>query len=257
VKPSPRQLLALLRVYLYGVLAGLIVFSVLSPALNQLRADNQRLVSQTVTDEQQIGQLQAVIDDLRSRWIGDPALWQPTGVPAHTDVEYFDVTGTTQSGLINALDSDGLCQKYGCLPDPALPNNTTAWALEGDGYLEPSSAYCYTPRSVTYRWQDHTIYMPRWSPKPGTVKITLVQAWNALEGVMFTHEAGHVQVSEDWLASMNAQAEALATCQSFIAFWDSPHLYDSLNAAQNAYHAKLRADCRPEVGCIPSGWMGW
>ena len=30
-----------------------------------------------------------------------------------------------------------------------------------------------------------------------------------------------------------------------------------LNADQDAYHARLHADCRPEIGCMPAGWMGW
>jgi hypothetical protein len=42
-----------------------------------------------------------------------------------------------------------------------------------------------------------------------------------------------------------------------IDFWNNPHVFDKRDADQSAYHARLRADCRPEVGCMTAGWMGW
>ena len=264
MKLGPRQALTLLRLYLYGVLTALVVYYFLGLAVGQWQSSNARLVAQTTTQqhqitdlESQIAELESTVADLRARWLGDPALWQPAGVPANTRVEWFDVTGTTQADLIDALQNDGLCQKYHCLPDPAVPGNSVAWALEGDGSIDPNTAYCYSPRMLSYSFEDHTVTLPRWSPKVGDPKTTVVQAWNALEQVLLVHELGHVQVAEDWLASMNAQAHALPTCQAATNFWSDPHLWDSLDAAQNAYHAKLRADCRPEVGCIPAYWMGW
>jgi hypothetical protein len=233
----------------------LALLAVLSANLAQLRIDHARIAN---LDQLQLSiALQAPVDDVRQRWFGDPALWQPSGTPANTAVEFFDVNGSTQSELIDALDNDGLCQKYGCAPDPAVPNNNTAWALESSRYIDSSSPYCYSPRTLTYHWEQHWILLPRWRPKLGSVKSSLVQRWNALEAVLFTHESGHVRVAEDWLAAENAQAEQLPSCDAAITFWGDPHLFDSLHAAQNAYHAKLRADCRPDVGCIPAGWMGW
>lgn len=254
-----------LRVCLYGLVAALIIYALLSADLRHLDAVDAQLVTQTSLQQRQIdqlngqvNQLQATVDDLRQRWIGDPPLWQPSGVPSNTTIEYFDVIGTTQADLINALNNDGLCAKYGCAPDPAVPNNNVAWAQEQDSStVEPSAPYCYTPRTISYHFTGHTVRMPRWSPKPGTAKITVVQKWNALEGVMLTHELGHVKVSEDYLSSLNAQSQHLASCQAMNAFWQNSHIWDGLAGAQNAYHAKLRADCRPEVGCIPPGWMGW
>jgi hypothetical protein len=178
-------------------------------------------------------------------------------VPANTVVQYFDVSGTTQVQLIDSLDADGLCSRYNCLPDPALPAGSPAWALEIDGYAVPSTPYCYTPSTITFRFAQHTILLPRWSPKIATVKTLLVKEWNALEGVLLIHEAGHVKVADDYLAGLNAQSRRLPSCAASVAFWANPHLWDGLNAAQNAYHARLRADCRPEIGCIPAGWMGW
>ena len=255
---------ALLRISLYGVVAGLVVYSLLAYDLAQLQAENGRLVGQTTTEQQQIEQqreqlviLQATIDDLRQRWIGDPALWQPAGVPSNTTVQYFDVTGTTQTDLIDALDNDGLCSQYRCLPDPAVPASAAAWALELDGYAVPSAQYCYTPRTISYHFAHHVILMPRWSPTLGSVKITLVQEWNALEGAILTHEIGHVNVADAYLVGLNQQSQRQPTCQAMNAFWQNPHLWDGLDAAQNAYHAKLRSDCRPEIGCMPPGWMGW
>ena len=261
MKLGPRRLLMLLRIYLYGLLAAVLVFDALLPTAQQLaelKADDLRLTHLTADQQSQIAEQESTIQDLLSRWIGEPALWQPSSVPTNVRVEYFDVTGTTQTDLIDALNNDGLCQRYACQPDPALPAGSPAWALEGDGATSPSLEYCYSPATTAgFEWVDHTITMPRWSPKLGSVKMVLVQEWNALEAVMWTHELGHVQVSEDWLAAQNAASRQLPSCRAWAAFWQDPHQADTLAAAQNAYHAKLRADCRPEIGCIPPGWMGW
>lgn len=66
-----------------------------------------------------------------------------------------------------------------------------------------------------------------------------------------------VTIAETDIAALNAQAEALPTCQAVFNFWDNPHVFDQLQADQNAYHARLRADCKPEIGCIPAFWEGW
>jgi hypothetical protein len=91
----------------------------------------------------------------------------------------------------------------------------------------------------------------------GGVTIALVEKWNALEHALYTHEAGHVAIDVEDLAALNDQAHLSASCAALLAFWADPSIYDKLNADQNAYHARLRADCRPEVGCIPHGWLGW
>jgi hypothetical protein len=84
-----------------------------------------------------------------------------------------------------------------------------------------------------------------------------VEKWNALAQVIYTHEAGHVAIDKQDIAALNAQAQKLATCDALYKFWDDPHVFDKLQADQLAYHARLRADCRPEIGCIPPGWDGW
>jgi hypothetical protein len=102
------------------------------------------------------------------------------------------------------------------------------------------------------------ILLPRWSPVPvGGVTIALVEKWNALDNVLYTHEAGHVAITVEDLAALNDQAHLSASCAALFAFWADPSIYDQLDADQNAYHARLRADCRPAVGCIPPGWLGW
>jgi len=100
--------------------------------------------------------------------------------------------------------------------------------------------------------------LPKWlPPTDGSVKIPLVEAWNALAQVIYTHEAGHVAISIQDVAALNDQAHQLPSCQAVARFWANPSVWDKMNADQNAYHAWLRADCRPEMGCIPSRWMGW
>lgn len=241
----------------YGLLVAIILSTVVPPVLDRMRAPDIRLTAHVGTQPGQTRSFLAIVYDLESRWVGQPPLWQPSGLPANTVVQYFAVSGTTQPQLIDSLDNSGLCARYQCLVDPALPPGSVAWALEDDGYIVPSAPYCYTPSTISYRFVQHTIVLPGWSPRIATVQTLLVQRWNALEGVLLTHEAGHVKVADDYLATMNAQSERLSTCAAFVAYWSNPHLWDGLDAAQNAYHARLRADCRPEIGCIPDGWMGW
>lgn len=252
--------MALLRIYLYGVLAAFLIWYFVGGTVAQLRASQTQVSTQQhqIADFQsQVAELESTVDDLRSRWIGEPGLWQPTGIPANVTVAYYAVSGTTQPDLIQSLAAADICAKNNCLPDPGTPPGSTAVGLESNDYIDPNTTYCYDPHALSYHWRSHTITMPQWSPKPGVPKITTVQAWNALEGVIWIHELGHVTVAENWLAAENQQSAQLSSCTATFAFWSDPHLFDSLNAANLAYHARLRADCRPEIGCIPTGWMGW
>jgi len=191
---------------------------------------------------------------LRERWFGSPALFSPPAI-ANTDIEFFTVTGTTQAELIDGLNHSNLCTTYQCLPDPAAPAGGIAWAI-GGGFSSPGY-YCYSPATTTPAFR-FLVVLPRWSPTVyGGVKIPLVEKWNALEQVIYTHEATHVAIAAQDLAQLIDYSHNLASCQAVINFWANPSVFDSLNADQNAFHARLRADCRPEIGCIPPGWMGW
>lgn len=205
-------------------------------------------------DESQVSSLQAQIKDLKERWFGAPALYQPPAI-ANTVIEFFPVDGTTQLQIIYSLDNAGVCQTYGCTKDPANPSNI-AWGLEWSHFANTSYT-CYSPRTTTLDYRQYVL-LPRWTPPTdGSVKIPLVEAWNALAKVIYIHESGHVAIDKEDIAALNAQAQKLTTCDALFKFWDNPHVFDKLNADQLAYHARLRADCRPEVGCIPPGWMGW
>ncbi|TME72522.1 MAG: DUF922 domain-containing protein [Chloroflexi bacterium] len=196
-----------------------------------------------------------VVYGLMDRWYGHPSIYQPPAI-ANTDIIFFDVSGKTQADLINGLNHSNICVTYGpCLVDPAVPSGI-AWGLEGD-FGTQAYYYCYSPRTTTLDFR-HRVILPRWSPpSDGSVPRTLVEKWNDLAKTIYVHEAGHVVVAEQDIADMNAQAQALATCDAVFSFWADPHVWDKLSADQNAYHARLRADCRPEIGCIPYGWEGW
>jgi len=90
-----------------------------------------------------------------------------------------------------------------------------------------------------------------------TVRISLVERWNALAKVIYTHESTHVTIAHQDVADLNRQAQQLPTCDALFKFWDDPHVFDKLEADQAAFHARLRAHCEPAAGCIPAGWMGW
>jgi len=216
---------------------------------NQVASQQSALNS----NQDEINALKAEIKDLKERWYGSPAVWQPPPI-SNTDFVFFDVTGTTQQELIDSLDQSNICATYGpCAVDPAVPSGV-AWGLEGS---HSESTYCYAPGTTTVVWTQRVV-LPRWSPPAdGTVKIPLVERWNALAKVIYTHEAGHVTIDQQDLADLNRQAQGLGSCDAWLNFWNDPHRLDKMNADQLAYHARLRADCRPEIGCIPPGWMGW
>lgn len=264
-QPSPLPLRRsstslLIRLIVEGLLGVLLVGFLVFSGIDQRERANQLLASEVatqqgqLTDQQsQIDALQAEVKDLKERWYGSPALFSPPAI-GNTDINFFPVTGTTQAELLSSLNHSTLCTTHTCNPDPLVPGGIT-WALAGatggGGY------YCYSPASTTLAYREFVV-LPQWSPPlDGTVKIPLVQTWNALAQVLYTHEAGHVAISQQDIAALNDQAHQLASCSALISFWSSPSVFDQLNADQAAYHARLRADCRPEIGCIPPGWMGW
>lgn len=208
-----------------------------------------------VVQQSELDVLQAEIADLKQRWYGSPALWSPLPI-ANTDFQFFDVNGQTQTELIASIEKAAICDTHKCLPDPAAPSGF-ALGLEGSDFLAWSSPYCYSPKTINAIFRSN-ILMPRWSPRlDGSVKILLVERWNALEQVIYTHEAGHVAIDVQYQAALNDQAHQLPSCQALFNFWSNASIYDNLHVQQNEYHARLRADCRPELGCMPPGWMGW
>jgi predicted secreted Zn-dependent protease len=195
------------------------------------------------------------VERVDSRWFGSPAVWQPPPL-VNTEIRYFNVTGSTRGEIIRSLNAANLCKVYGpCAVDPANPTSG-AWGLEWE-VPAVSSYTCDTPATTTVPYRE-IVLLPRWSPHPlGGVTVDLVQAWNALEQVIYTHEATHATIAIDDINALNAQAHQLATCDALVAFWGNAHVWDKLQADQAAFHARLRADCRPELGCIPAGYMGW
>ena len=192
------------------------------------------------------------VQHLARQWFGSPALWKPPATDA--SVYFYDVSGKTQRELLASMLAAKICDHYGpCLPDPGNLGGG-ALALEGES---ASAQFCYSPRTFD-RQVSYRIVLPRWTPLPfGSVPKTTVTAWNALLPVLWTHETRHVAIAKADIAQLNAQAQSLPSCSAVVAFWSDPHVLDKLNADQNAYHAELRADCRPELGCVPGGWMGW
>ena len=186
-------------------------------------------------------------------WFGNPPIWVPPPIP-QTEILYFDVTGFTQQQLIRSLGTSNICATYGpCATDPAVPNGV-AWALEGEAFIP--GLYCYSPGTFPVPWRVYVL-LPRWSPPVVGVTVDLVTKWNALEQLLYAHEAGHAAISRQDLYDLGVQSKKLSGCYAVIAFWEDPATYNKEQADQAAYHAQLHADCRPEIGCMPPGWLGW
>jgi len=190
---------------------------------------------------------------LQDRWLGEPAVWAPPPI-AGTQIRFFTVTGNTQHQLIESLDGSGLCATYRCLPDPAAPAGGSAWALQGGGF---EATACYSPRTAI-RTIESFVVLPKWVPKPsGGVTVSLVTRWNALQAVLYVHEATHAAIAIQDFTALNNQARLLPSCLAWVRFWSQPSLFAQEEADQNAFHARLRADCRPAIGCFVEGWLGW
>ena len=228
----------------------------------QLRMNNatydRRLLSQTLklsAPGVQIGILEGAAFGLEGSWFGAPAIWHPPPI-AGTDITSFDVSGVSQDDLISSLDGADICKKYGpCAADPGNPSGI-AWGLQWESPTA-GSFNCDSPATTTLAYREH-ILLPRWKPPPmGRVEVSVVEDWNALLKTIYIHEAGHVAISVRDIAALNSQSHRLPTCDAVYSFWENPKTWAKLNADQMAYHARLRADCRPEMGCIPAGWLGW
>jgi predicted secreted Zn-dependent protease len=188
-------------------------------------------------------------------WLGAPALWQPQPIDG-VEFRFYDVSGTTQTELEDSMLASDICSgTYGtCLPDPGNPGGR-ALALEGQS--QPAPRYCYSPRTFTFQF-TYFVVLPRWTPPAdGSVLRVTVDAWNSLLHVLYTHEARHVAIAKADIADLNAEAQGKSSCAAAGAFWADPHLFDKLTADQNAFHAQLRANCQPALGCVPYNWMGW
>ena len=187
-------------------------------------------------------------------WMGSPAVYKPPAI-ANTKIVYFDVTGATQADLAESFRRADICKRFGpCAVDPGNPNPGVALGLEGE---YSASSYCYSSRTWAPPWR-YRIILPRWNPPTdGTIRSDVVVAWNALAKAIYVHEATHVSIAKADIQKLIAKSRSMPTCLAAFAFWDNKHTFDKLDADQNAFHARLRADCRPEIGCVPYGWMGW
>jgi len=186
-------------------------------------------------------------------WFGYPPIWVPPPIP-QTEISYFDVTGFTQQQVIHSMNTSNICVTYGpCATDPAVPTGI-AWGLEGIAFIP--GLYCYSPQTAPVPYRVFVL-LPRWSPPVVGVPVDLVTKWNALERSIYIHEKGHADISRQNLYDLGVQASQLSSCSAVIAFWDNPAIWNKEDADQAAYHARLHADCRPEIGCLRAGWLGW
>jgi uncharacterized coiled-coil protein SlyX len=100
-----------LRLGVAAVLALFLAGYLVSYSMAQLRETNQRLAADLATQkadlaaqQSKLDALQAEVQDLKERWLGAPAIWQPPAL-ANVDFQFFDVAGSTQPDLIASLDA--------------------------------------------------------------------------------------------------------------------------------------------------------
>lgn len=243
---EPRRVIRLVTIWALGTFLAVLVLVV--PAVGR------PLKAMSLPQGQAASVAKYQLDDFASRWFGIPTLWRAPQL-ADTEFRFYDVSGSTPRELEDSMLAAKICDRFGpCLPDPGNPGGQ-ALALQGTN--TPGPGFCYSPQTSGF-YYTYFILLPRWTPLPGgSVPIKTVVAWNALLSVLFTHEARHVAIAQADIAELNRESRAQPGCSAVAAFWSNPHLYDRLDADQNAFHAQLRADCRPELGCVPRGWMGW
>ena len=171
----------------------------------QSREANLLLTASKPPLNTQSAAVQWLAANFESRWFGTPALFRAPAID-NTDFRFFDVSGHTQAELIRSLNAADICKTYGpCQQDPANPSGI-AWGLEGG---VPGGSYqCYSPRTTTLHYRFYVL-MPRWSPLAmGGVSVSLVERWNALQRLIYIHEAGHVAIDTEGLAHWRAQEPA-------------------------------------------------
>ena len=201
------------------------------------------------TPLQLMGVASKVTNTPPARWHGTPGLWDPPAVE-HATIERFEVTGLSQYAIEKSLSTSPIAND----PDPTAPPNTVAW---GEIRFHLRGGTCERPPTVTLQY-DLTILLPRWSPAPdGSVTVQLVKEWNALLQVIHTHEAGHASIYRDDMAAIQDHVRTLASCDAVVTYLEDPPTFMKIDDDQAAYHKRLFADCRPEIGCAPPGWMGW
>jgi hypothetical protein len=187
-------------------------------------------------------------------WFGTPAIWQPPTIywqpptVKGATIEYFDVAGTTQVDLIDSLNRVA---------------GTRAWAWTD---LQPRPIGCYL---ALFPYQDRTheviVHMPRWAPpRNGSVRLGLVERWNALRQSLYAQEVGYFDTYRDDIQAIMDEVHALPDCPSILAYLNDGMTWQRLQTDRQRIDAdrgsRMRgsvADCRPESGCRPQGWMGW
>ncbi len=85
----------------------------------------------------------------------------------------------------------------------------------------------------------------------------LVEKWNALQRTIYVRQLGYVQLFKiDFEAILNV-VNLLPNCASVVAYLNDPYTWYQIDVDRDAYERHLVAECRPETGCQPPGWLGW
>ena len=111
-------------------------------------------------------------------------------------MKYYAVTGTTASGLIEAMDAHGPPDS-----DPAseiLAQAAIRWSYSYRYRVSSTGACRVTSATVTARY---TVTLPRWTG-PSRVRPELLDWWRLVLDDLRAHEARHVRIYAKWIAQL-------------------------------------------------------
>lgn len=182
-------------------------------------------------------------------WHGAPAIWRPPHIAIFsgrngflTEMRFYDVSGTTQPALVDSLNR-GATDRLG-------------WARTD---LRPDPIGCYPIIDPFQRLKySIVVQFPRWSPPAdGSVRVELVERWNALQHALYAREVGYVDMYRNAIEGIMTDVSGMPNCPSVVAYLNDPYTWQQVDTARDAFEKKLLRDCRPEAGCLPPGWQGW
>ena len=161
---------------------------------------------------------------------------------------YYDISGTSYEAIFKQVKARG----PGPDNDPSAPRDTYAFAstqLEEVKFVGDCRV-----SAVAYLSFHQTILVPRLTPGGSGLSQQNIDAWNYQLEVAALHEGRHLFINASTVVEYQAKMRTtLGGCSAIDNLFQQ--MNQDLRDRNLAYHAELRANCKPELGCSPK-WFG-